>query len=61
RLFDGVGSCFLELGKSKAAKIEGHFLAQPEPQIRFHEPAAVHAAAKRDWERTRLEEWFGDS
>lgn len=57
--FDGRGYCFVEMGKSVAARIEGDFFARPEPAIRVGEPSAEHAEGKRRFETERLARWFG--
>jgi sulfide:quinone oxidoreductase len=59
RTFDGRGFCFMEMGKSTAALIEGDFFAQPEPSVALQEPSASHAEAKHRFEAERLERWFG--
>ncbi len=56
---DGRGYCFLEIGRSDAALVEGDFFAEPEPRVAFAKPAAIHAIAKRSFESERLERWFG--
>lgn len=57
--FDGRGYCFLEMGETQAAFIEGDFFATPEPAIHVREPSAEHAREKRLFESERLERWFG--
>ena len=56
--FDGNGSCFLEMGKSSAALIQGRFFATPEPDIELAEPSSENAEAKRRFESERLAKWF---
>ena len=56
--FAGDGSCFLETGGGMAAMVTGGFLADP-PSVRLTDPSAEHFAAKRAFERERLEAWFG--
>jgi sulfide:quinone oxidoreductase len=57
--FDGRGWCFLEFGAARAALIEGHFYAEPEPQVSLRGPAPEHARAKHSFEAERLDGWFG--
>jgi sulfide:quinone oxidoreductase len=59
--FDGTGICFLEMGKSQAALVDGAFFAEPEPLVVLAEPSPVHAEEKRRFEAERLERWFGRS
>lgn len=56
--FAGDGACFLEVGGGQAAQVEGGFLEDP-PRVVMTEPSAEHLAAKRAFERERLEAWFG--
>ncbi len=58
--FDGHGVCFIEMGKSQAALVDGAFFAEPEPRVVIEEPSSLHAAEKRRFEAERLERWFGD-
>ncbi|HMB71736.1 MAG TPA: FAD/NAD(P)-binding oxidoreductase [bacterium] len=57
--FDGVGYCFIELGKDRATRVEGDFFARPEPQVSVHNVSARHAEDKRAFESERLQRWFG--
>ena len=57
--FDGRGFCFLETGKTAAARIEGDFFAEPEPAVAIQDVAEVHKEEKRRFESERLERWFG--
>jgi sulfide:quinone oxidoreductase len=57
--FDGRGYCFMEMGKTKATLIEGHFFATPEPQVALKGVSVEHAEEKRRFEAERLQRWFG--
>ena len=57
--FDGRGFCFLETGKTAAARIEGDFFAEPEPAVAIQDVAEAHKEEKRQFESERLERWFG--
>jgi len=57
--FDGHGICFIEMGKSQAALVDGAFFAEPEPRVVLKEPSSLHAEEKRRFEAERLERWFG--
>jgi sulfide:quinone oxidoreductase len=56
--FDGEGVCFIETGAGEAAKAGGSFLLEP-PMVRISEPSAATMDEKREFERSRLERWFG--
>lgn len=56
--FAGQGTCFIETGGGQAAKATGSFMADP-PQVRISESSEVTMAEKLDFERSRLEAWFG--
>ena len=58
--YDGAGYCFLEVGGGEAMLVQGNFLAAPEPEVRILEPAPEHLQAKRELERSRLADWFGE-
>jgi sulfide:quinone oxidoreductase len=57
--FDGRGYCFIEMGKDRAARVEGDFFARPEPQVSLQDVSARHAEDKRAFESERLQRWFG--
>jgi sulfide:quinone oxidoreductase len=56
--FDGEGACFIETGRGLAAKATGSFLADP-PQVAISRPSEETMAEKREFERSRLQHWFG--
>jgi len=56
--FAGEGACFVEMGRGRAAQIEGAFLQDP-PQVRLAEPTAEQLAEKHAFESERLAAWFG--
>lgn len=57
--FDGRGYCFIEMGKSRAALVEGNFFATPSPEISMRDVSPRYAEEKRAFERERLQRWFG--
>ena len=57
--FNGQGFCFMEMGKTEATLIEGHFYTEPEPRVRLGEISAANLDAKHRFEAERLERWFG--
>jgi len=56
--FSGDGTCFIETGHGTAALVDGHFFADPEPDVRVRPPSVEIAAAKRSFESDRLTSWF---
>jgi sulfide:quinone oxidoreductase len=56
--FAGDGACFLETGGGMAAMVTGGFLEDP-PLVKLTDPSPEYLAAKRAFERERLEAWFG--
>jgi sulfide:quinone oxidoreductase len=56
--FAGDGLCFLETGRGEAAKTYGSFLADP-PVVQVSSPDVATMDEKREFERSRLEAWFG--
>src|SRR6266516_7572453 len=51
KIWDGTGSCFLEVNKGESAMLRGEFLSNP-PRLEFHPP-------RKKWqmEKTKLEEY----
>lgn len=58
--FDGKGYCPIELGTGAAARVDGDWYATPEPIVAIDGPSAERAGDKADFERERLEHWFGE-
>ncbi|OGO28960.1 MAG: hypothetical protein A2Z16_05145 [Chloroflexi bacterium RBG_16_54_18] len=57
-IFEGIGGCFLEIDSQNAAKIEGHFLAIPEPQVLLTDASPKLLEEKRQFEKDRLTGWL---
>ncbi len=55
RAFDGVGSCWIELGAGRAAFAVGDFYAEPDPQIALRRPGRIWHLGKVLFERA----WLG--
>ncbi|ONM46397.1 NAD(P)/FAD-dependent oxidoreductase [Nocardia donostiensis] len=55
--FTGEGACYVELGDGSAAKGEGHFLAEPAPQVQLREPSPDFHEEKQQQERDWLTRW----
>ena len=59
RRYEGEGSCFLEFGGGRVAKVEANFLGGPAPTARLVGPSESLAAEKRAFASTRRARWFG--
>ena len=59
--FAGEGGCFLEVGEEQAMVVEGRFLAHPDPDVSLSPASAENLQKKKQFERERLQAWFGDS
>lgn len=55
--FTAEGGCIMEIGGGLAAKVAGHFLATPAPQVSMHEPSTAFHAEKEQQERDWLARW----
>lgn len=58
KVWDGHGSCFLEVGAGKSAFVKGKFLAEPRPEIEFHDPARIWHLQKLLFEKYWMRRWF---
>ena len=56
--FQGEGGCYLEVGAGQAMKVQGHFMAVPEPEIALTEASTQLLQEKRAFETQRLQAWF---
>lgn len=57
--FQGRGGCFLEVGDGQAMMVHGDFMAQPSPQVELSAASDDYLRQKVEFERERLQEWFG--
>ncbi len=57
-VYEGRGGCFLEIGDDRAVMVEGHFLAEGNPQVAMTEPSSSYLDDKWAFESSRLQEWF---
>ena len=57
--YEGHGGCFLEIGGGQAVMIRGQFLAPAGPQAELTAPSKAFVEEKWEFERSRLEGWFG--
>lgn len=58
--FEGVGHCFMEVGKGQALLVRGRFLAEPAPDVALTEPSSQFLEEKHTFEAERLRAWFGE-
>jgi sulfide:quinone oxidoreductase len=58
RIFDGYGSCFIEIGDSRAGFGSGNFYAEPAPQIHLRQPGLLLHLGKVAYEKYWLHRWF---
>jgi sulfide:quinone oxidoreductase len=59
RRYEGDGSCYLEFGSGRVAKVEANFLGGPAPTARIVGPSKELAADKRKFASERRARWFG--
>ena len=57
--YRGVGSCYLEFGQNKVARVDVEFLAGPKPTGTYHEPSVALRAEKDQFASSRALRWFG--
>jgi sulfide:quinone oxidoreductase len=58
-VLDGHAVCYVEAGDKQAAVIGGNFYADPVPDITLSEFSTAEFENKHQFERSRLEAWFG--
>ena len=59
RRYEGEGSCYLEFGSGRVAKVEANFLGGPSPVATVVGPSEELAAEKEAFGSTRRARWFG--
>jgi len=59
RSYQGEGSCFIEFGGGRVAKVEANFLGGPAPTAQLVGPSEALAADKETFASTRRARWFG--
>jgi sulfide:quinone oxidoreductase len=58
--YRGHGVCFMEVGGGRAAMADANLLAPDGPRFRLDEPGPAALEAKVNFERERLDRWFGE-
>jgi len=61
RRYEGRGSCYLEFGGGRVAKVEANFLGGPAPTAQLVGPSEAFAADKGAFAAIRRARWFGDA
>ena len=59
--FDGRGSCYIEFGADRVARVDIDFLSGPARTGVFHEPSSALVAEKHEFGASRTARWFGRS
>ena len=55
----GAGSCYIELGSGRIARVDVDFFSGPQPTGTFHPPSIELRADKEQFGATRRARWFG--
>jgi sulfide:quinone oxidoreductase len=56
--YDGRGTCYLEFGHNRVARVDVTFLPGRPPFGDFEEPSELLAADKADFAASRIQRWF---
>jgi sulfide:quinone oxidoreductase len=59
RPYQGIASCYLEMGDGTVAKVEVNFLGGPAPTGTFNAPSLANAQEKAEFGASRIRRWFG--
>lgn len=57
--YPGSGSCYIELGAERIARVDVDFFSGPKPTGRFYPPSIALRADKEQFATTRRARWFG--
>jgi sulfide:quinone oxidoreductase len=57
----GTGSCYIEFGADRIARVDIDFLSSPQPTGTFRPPSAALRAEKNAFGSSRRARWFGRS
>jgi sulfide:quinone oxidoreductase len=55
----GAGSCYIEFGADRVARVDVDFFSGPKPTGTFHEPSQALKVAKQEFGASRRARWFG--
>jgi sulfide:quinone oxidoreductase len=56
--YDGAGSCYIEFGEHRVARVDADFLTGPSVTAPFTAPSLEGAEQKKEFASTRRERWF---
>jgi sulfide:quinone oxidoreductase len=57
--YEGAGSCYVEIGQGRVARVDVNFLGGPKPTGTFRPPVEELVAEKAHFGTSRVERWFG--
>ena len=57
--YPGAGSCYIEFGADRIARVDVDFFSGPKPTGTYHEPSEALRADKDRFGATRRARWFG--
>jgi sulfide:quinone oxidoreductase len=57
--YEGAGSCYIEIGSGRVARVDVNFLGGPKPTGTFRAPHQDLVAEKANFGSSRRERWFG--
>lgn len=57
--YSGAGTCYIEFGADRVARVDVDFFSGPKPTGSFHEPSRELQVEKQDFGATRRARWFG--
>jgi sulfide:quinone oxidoreductase len=55
----GAGSCYIEFGADRVARVDVDFFSGPRPTGTYHEPSEALRVAKQEFGASRRARWFG--
>ena len=58
-LYSGAGSCYIEFGGGRVARVDVDFFSGPKPTGTYHEPSFDLRADKDEFTARRKARWFG--
>ncbi|HEX2879958.1 MAG TPA: FAD-dependent oxidoreductase [Polyangiaceae bacterium] len=59
--YPGKGSCYIEFGGDRIARVDVDFFSGPAPTGTFQEPSTALRVEKNEFGRSRRARWFGQS
>jgi sulfide:quinone oxidoreductase len=57
--YPGAGSCYIEFGAGRVARVDVDFFSGPKPTGSFHPPSPSLVAQKAEFGASRAARWFG--